>query len=264
MEKKTMSDHRRIEKFQIENPRRFMLFIDIACIIMLALSLFLGGRFILNEIFRSRYKNQIYSEDYEEQLLKLNIPESYLPYYNLGNVNYKNGEYDKAIANYKRALELGSSHNHEKECDIRVNLALAMLAKIDWAGMQTQKDAQRAIKQLKAARNVLTEEGCANPDDPNGHNKEAEQLKADIDKMLDEMQQQSDSSDSDSDDQPQDGNGDKDSEPEEKKNTEREDQIKDALDDQKKDSMKERQKTQDEMDNQQNGAGSSSYNGKTW
>lgn len=264
MEKDVKSDRRRIEKFHIENPRKFMAFIDVACVIMLIFAIFLGARFIMNEIFRSRYNNQIYSEDYEEPLLKMNIPESYLPYYNLGNMYYKKGEYDKAISCYKSALELAPPHRHEKECDIRVNLALAMIAKIDWTGMKTQKDGQRAVKTLKAARNVLTEEGCANPDDPNGHNKEAEQLKADIDKMLEEMQQQSDSADNDQDDQQDQGQGNQEEEPEDKKESQREKDIKDALDDQKKDSMKERQETQDDMDNQQAGGGYSSYNGKTW
>ena len=258
------SDRRRIEKFKIENPRRFMLFIDIACGIMLIAAIFLGTRFILNEIFRSRYNHQIYSNDYEESLLKLNFPESYLPYYNLGNAEYKNGNYDKAISNYKKALELGPQHNHEKECDIRVNLALAMLAKIDWANMKTQKDGQRAIKQLKAARNVLTEEGCANPDDPNGHNAEAEQLKADIDKMLEEMQQNSNQSE-DNQEQDDQGQGNQEQEPDKKENSQREKEIQDALDNQKKDTMQERQRTQDDIDNeQQTGGGYSSYDGKPW
>ena len=263
MNTQAVSDKRRSDKFHIENPRRFMLLIDILCVIVLAISLFFGVRFILNEIFRTRYNHKIYSEDYEKSLLKMNIPEGYLPYYNLGNMYYKKGEYDKAISSYKSALELAPSHRHEKECDIRVNLALAMLAKIDWQNMQTQKDGQRAIKQLKAARNVLTEEGCANPDDPNGHNKEAEQLKADIDKMLEDMQQDSSSNDSDEqDDQPQNGN--QDDQQEDQKQSEREKQIQDELDKQKQDSAKERQQAQDDKDRQQQGGAGNSFDGKTW
>jgi Tetratricopeptide repeat. len=258
-----LSEKRRDEKLHIENPRRFMLVIDIICVLLFAIALFFGIRYILNELFRSRYKDKVYSDKYEESLLKVNIPESYLPYYNLGNVEYQNGEYDKAIADYKNALELAPSHRHEKECDIRVNLALAMLAKIDWANMKTQKDAQRAIRQLKAARNVLTEEGCANPDDDQGHNEEAEQLKADIDKMLEEMQQDSNSGDSDNDEQ-QEGQQDQEEDQDQQQDSQREKDIQDALDEQKKNSMKERQETQEDMDNQQSGGGYNSYNGKTW
>ena len=252
-----------------------MLFIDIACGIMLIAAIFLGTRFILNEIFRSRYNHQIYSNDYEESLLKLNFPESYLPYYNLGNAEYKNGNYDRAISNYKKALELGPQHNHERECDIRVNLALAMLAKIDWANMKTQKDGQRAIKQLKAARNVLTEEGCANPDDPNGHNEDAEKLKKDIDDMLEQLQQQNDSGNSDNQQDDQQNQGqDEQQEPEKKESTKREDDLKDKLDDQKRDSMQERQQAEQDKQNEieakennqnpQGGMGGNSYDGKTW
>ena len=223
-----------------------MLFIDIACGIMLIAAIFLGTRFILNEIFRSRYNHQIYSNDYEESLLKLNFPESYLPYYNLGNAEYKNGNYDRAISNYKKALELGPQHNHEKECDIRVNLALAMLAKIDWANMKTQKDGQRAIKQLKAARNVLTEEGCANPDDPNGHDEDAEQLKKDIDDMIQQLQNPPPQQKTDNDQDDKDDQNKKDQDQQNNQQSKREQELKNKLDSQKTQSAKERQKAEEE------------------
>ncbi len=256
---------RRDEKLHIENPRSFMLIIDILCFLLIIMGIFLGVRFILNEIFKSRYNKQVYSEKYIEDLTGINFPESYLPYYNLGNVHYQNGEYDDAIANYKTALEISASHRGHKECDIRVNLALAMLAKIDWQGMSGQKDYQRAIRQLKAARNVLTEEGCANPDDPNGHDADAEQLKADIDKILEQMQKNSDSSDSDEDNQNDDNQqGQDDKEQQNPKDSKREDELKDALDEQKKNSMKERQQAEQDKNNQENGGGYNEYDGKTW
>ena len=182
-EKRDTSSRRRDEKLHIENPRSFMAIIDIVCVLLLICGLFLVVRFVMNEIFLRRYDRKVYSTKYEEPLLVMNFPDSYLPYYNLGNVAYQNGDYDEAISNYKKALEIGAPHE-DKECNIRVNLALSMLMKIDWANMTTQKDVERAIRQLKAARNVLTEEGCANPDDPNGHNEDAEKLKKDIDDML--------------------------------------------------------------------------------
>ena len=261
-EKRDTSSRRRDEKLHIENPRSFMAIIDIVCVLLLICGLFLVVRFVMNEIFLRRYDRKVYSTKYEEPLLVMNFPDSYLPYYNLGNVAYQNGDYDEAISNYKKALEIGAPHE-DKECNIRVNLALSMLMKIDWANMTTQKDVERAIRQLKAARNVLTEEGCANPDNDQGHNEEAEQLKADIDKMLEEMQQDSNSGDSDNDEQ-QEGQQDQEEDQDQQKDSQREKDIQDALDEQKKNSMKERQETQEDMDNQQSGGGYNSYNGKTW
>ena len=45
--------------------------------------------------------------------------------------------------------------------------------------------------QLQAARNILTAKGCAEPakDSWNGHSKEAEQLKKEIDQMIDQLEQ---------------------------------------------------------------------------
>ena len=276
-EKKNTSSRRRDEKLHIENPRSFMAIIDIICALLIICGLFLSIRYIMNEIFLRRYDKKIYSKKFEEPLLKMNFPDSYLPYYNLGNVAYKNGNYDEAISNYKKALEIGAPHE-DKECNIRVNLALSMLMKIDWTAMSTEKDLQRAIRQLKAARNVLTEEGCANPDDPNGHNEDAEKLKKDIDDMLDQLQQQNNSGNSDNDQQDdQQGQGQDDQQDQEKKeSSKREDDLKDALDKQKRDSMQERQQAeqdrqnqqqasgQDNNNNQQGGYGGDDYDGKTW
>lgn len=273
-EKRDTSSRRRDEKLHIENPRSFMAIIDIVCVLLLICGLFLVVRFVMNEIFLRRYDRKVYSTKYEEPLLVMNFPDSYLPYYNLGNVAYQNGDYDEAISNYKKALEIGAPHE-DKECNIRVNLALSMLMKIDWANMTTQKNVERAIRQLKAARNVLTEEGCANLDDPNGHNEDAEKLKKDIDDMLEQLQQQNDSGNSDNQQDDQQNQGqDEQQEPEKKESTKREDDLKDKLDDQKRDSMQERQQAEQDKQNEieakennqnpQGGMGGNSYDGKTW
>ena len=275
-ENRKSSSRRRDEKFHIENPRSFMAIINIVCVLLLICGLFLTVRYIMNEIFLRRYDKGTYSTKYEEPLLKMNFPDSYLPYYNLGNVAYQNEDYDKAISYYKQALEVGAPHE-DKECNIRVNLALAMLMKIDWTSMTTEKDVQRAIRQLKAARNVLTEEGCANPDDANGHNEDAEKLKKDIDDMLEQLQQSGESG-NDQDDQQdqQDQNQDQQEDQEKKESSKREDDLKDALDKQKQDSMQERQEAEQEKqqqeqqqaekdpNNQQGGYSGNNYDGKTW
>ena len=86
-----------------------MAIIDIVCVLLLICGLFLVVRFVMNEIFLRRYDRKVYSTKYEEPLLVMNFPDSYLPYYNLGNVAYQNGDYDEAISNYKKALEIGQN-----------------------------------------------------------------------------------------------------------------------------------------------------------
>ena len=154
-------------RFKIENPVRFMRIITIVGIILAVFAVFFGAKYIINMVFLASYEDGSYSPETQEVLQFINIPEGYLPYYNEGNAHYKLGEYDKAIAEYQLALEAHPSE--KKECDIRVNLALAMLQKIDFENLDTEKQKANAIRQLQAARNILCEKGCADPYGTNGH-----------------------------------------------------------------------------------------------
>lgn len=256
------------KKINIAHPRRFMLFIDIICFLILFAAFFLGAKYVINEIFIKNYKDGEYKVKSEEGLTEFNIPEGYVPYYNLGNAYYKQEEYDKAISYYKKALTENPPHKGERECDIRVNLALSMIAKIDWDMLETDKDVQRVIRQLKAARNVLTEEGCANPDDPNGHNEEAEQLKKDIDDMIEKLQQNQDQNQNNNDDQNDQQNNQNDQNNQSNSgNSDREDELREQLEDQMTDSQQEHQDGEDQRQQYQengSGGGSSNYDGKTW
>lgn len=166
---------------------RLMLLVTVLCAASLAVGLFFSVRYLINAAFVHDYRNEIYNEQTEEPLLTLNFVEAYIPYYNIANVCYQKEEYDTAIAFYREALEMGIPHG--KECPVRVNLALSMLQKIDFSDLSTTKQIESAIRQLLAARGVLIEDGCANPDDDQGHSPEAEQLKKDIDEMLEKLRE---------------------------------------------------------------------------
>ena len=258
----------REDRFKIENPVKFMRIITIVGVFFAVIALFFAMKYIVNLVFLINYDNGSYSVETEEFLQHLNIPEGYLPHYNAGNAHYKLEEYDKAIAEYLMALE--ARPGEKKECDIRVNLALAMLKKIDFDHLETEKDKENAIRTLQAARNVLCEKGCADPYGTDGHDPEAEQLKQDIDKMLEELGAEPEPPKSDQDNKKQSknsGNNDK-------KQTQREKQLQKELNEQKKENNQERRDYQDQKDMQSGsnsddeGGGTGSHNQdediKTW
>lgn len=119
--------------------------------------------------------------------------------YNLGNVEYQRGNYDKAIYYYSLAYQNGPPEHpeHDEECKIRVNLALSMCHKIDFDNLD-YSDAEavaEAMVTLQQARAILTEAECASEPvgSDDGHYRDADKLKHDIDRMLEQMQNQSDS-----------------------------------------------------------------------
>lgn len=148
-------------------------------IILIFLLVVFTYRYIVNEKFISLYEDGEYEKDNIDSLSLLNINEAYIYHYNLGNVYYKNGDFDKAIESYERALELHPTK--EKECDIRINLALAKLEKID-ENFDTEENIDKTLDILDDAREVLLEEDCAT-EDGDGHSSEAQELKEDIDEF---------------------------------------------------------------------------------
>ena len=241
----------REEFFKIEDPIGFMRIINILSVVLVIIALFLGIRYLLNAGFVHSYNNGKYHIGIEEFLSKLNIPEGYVPYYNAGNGYYQIEDYDSAISDYKTALECHPTE--KKECDIRVNLALAMLHKIDFDHIDTEKQKANAVRTLQAARNVLCEKGCADPYGTDGHDPEAEQLKQDIDKMLEELGAEPEP-DQNQDDQQQGGKGKQD---EQKQKSKREQQLEKDLEKQKEKSMEERR----DADNQKSMTGGSGDTG---
>ena len=267
----------RLTEFKILQRKtaiRTMIVVDVICGLLLLFALFLGIRYLVNASFLKDYKEEIYEEKKPEFLTHINFPESFLPYYNLGNVYYKNEQYDKAIAAYNHALE--KNPIGKRECPVRINATLAMIKKIDFEDLSSQKKLKNAVDQLQAARNVLVADGCATPavNVWDGHSAEAEQLKREIDQMLaylHNLQQQQQNQSGDGDQQqspPQQDSQDQD------KNQEsgREKEIREKMEDQLGDSMKERQQAENKRSAGENGgnggdeegAGSGNPQYKTW
>ena len=111
-------------------------------------------------------------------ILLLSLPYKIL--YNIGNKLYEDQNYTKAIKVYNVALKF-FPYKYD-ECSIRINLALATLKPIDdYTDIYSNKDKILII--LNNAEDILCEKGCAHKEDSNGHSREAEKLKEDIEKM---------------------------------------------------------------------------------
>lgn len=223
-----------------------------AAIILLVLACFLLTRYIINSIYISNLEKGNNNSSLEKVLLFPNIPQSYIPYYNLGNGSYQQGDYDEAIYYYQKALSGFSSHPNE--CNIRINLALSLIQKIDFDNLDTETKVKEAVDILLTARNYLTEEECAHAEDDNGHNEEAEKLKKYIDELLKQLVTSSNTeqNEEESDGSSSSNNNNMDN---------REQQIQQQLLNQMQDAMKEQNQAQDNYESY-NG---SSYNpGKNW
>ena len=165
-------------------------------------------RSLVNGIFLDDYRSERYSEYPERLMLPLKFGENYVVPYNLGNAAYQQGNYAGAVQYYLEALE-NHPPEEEKECSVRINLALAILHLFPFDTMDAQDTDQvdEAVKVLLSARSVLTENGCAceETDRWDGHSEEAEKLKRDIDDMLRKLMPPSGSDGGD--EQPEDGGG---------------------------------------------------------
>lgn len=220
-------------------------FLALVTAIVLALAILLSVRIAVNHSFVRNYNKGQYNTQSEEKLLSMNFPESYVPYYNLGNAAYRNGDYNSAISYYSDALK--HFPPEKKECDIRVNLALSLCNTIDFYSLDTQDKIDTALFVLYKARDILLEKGCAT-NEGDGHDADAQKLKEDIDKMIellqnpDQSQQPQDQENNDPGDDNSDSSG-SGSQPSDK-----EKKIQGELEDNKKNALEDRKEQQDNME----------------
>ena len=161
-------------------------------IIIILIALKLIYNIAIDSILISKYNSGEYNETYVKALSFVNFPQGYIANYNYGNVLYKNGEYEGAIEKYKQALN-GIIPKYE-ECKIRINYALSICKTVQ-VDEKDKDSINDAIEIYESAIEILTEKGCANIEDDNGHSKEAEQLKKDIQKEIDRLKKLTNSKD---------------------------------------------------------------------
>lgn len=220
----------------------------VICVIFLKLFI----TFCINEYFITQYNKHKYDESLIEKLFFLNIYQPYIAHYNHGNVLYNKGEYDEAIEEYKNALKLFPPK--DKECSIRINLTLSMLKKLH-NEIQNDDEIEDDLSILKEARDILCEKGCAHEDDNNGHNRQAQRLKNDIDKRIQELEQMKEQSNEEEEEEENEENN---SQEENKENVE---EIKEQLEEIKEQVMEERREEMETSIQLQNWE---YYDGKTW
>lgn len=144
-------------------------------ILLLLFFICLLAGYAANESMIDKYNRGIYEKN---DLAVLGFTEPYIAPYNQGNNYFREGDYESAIEEDKKALD--KNPPHDKECLIRINLALAMVTPIKPDEI-TENNLEETINILEEAKNVLIQHGCANKDDHNGHNEDAQRLKDEID-----------------------------------------------------------------------------------
>lgn len=107
-------------------------------------------------------------------------------YYNRGVKCFKDYDYESA-ENYFRSA-IWEKHTKRQECKIRINYALSIVTPITPNSVNSD-NLDQSIERLMEARDFLVENGCANKDDSNGHNKKAQTLKEEIDDYIEYLKE---------------------------------------------------------------------------
>ena len=179
------SAFRKFLAFVLRILRSLVLIAAAAGILMIA-------RNIVNTAVLMSYRSGHFSEIPENLLVYLRFGDNYVAFHNMGNIEYQLGKYDKAVYYYQQALA-SKPPERDEECMIRVNLAFSMCHTIDWDNLdRSDQDAvEKVVTTLQTARAYLTEHECASEPvgSDDGHYRDADLLKHDIDKMLEQLSQ---------------------------------------------------------------------------
>lgn len=252
-------------------PKWANIALTLSTIALTLVAFLLGGRYVLNMRFLDSYANGSYNAAIPNTLTYLNFPDPYLPYHNFGCATFMMGNYDYAAGAFLTALENDPPHDEpypSRECQTRINLALALTRPLDIDHWRTENERQKLIGILTEARGYLTEDGCANPakDVFDGHSADAEQLKKDIDKALEKLSDPNNKSDDESDEsddqQGEGGQDEQQSDGQDGQSRQSEDRLKERLNDRKSDAMQDRAEEHQTWDDLSNfGQGGSAESG---
>lgn len=242
-----------------KTPLRYIvLFIVSVAVVIVSISALM--RVFVNKKFVAAYDKGIYFTTMEQKLFLFNFPEGYIPLYNVGNAAYMNEDYLSAISYYTDALKYNPGE--PQDCMIRINLALALIHTIDFDNLDSDSKVQDALSVLYQARGKLTQNGCAEEDGENGHNKDAQQLKDDIDKMIEKLQKDNPDNGEENKDQNDSNEDEEKNESQSSSGSNKQKQQQQALEQNKKNAMQERQEEIDQLDEyQKNTTGSSDGSG---
>ena len=226
------------------------------CLVPLSVNYICNMRFIRN------YDKGIYKSSEVNQVLGFFQP--YIYHYNNGKVYYNEEDYQGAEEEYRTAL--GYKPRGERDCMTRINLALAIVKQIDPESVNAE-NLDETIELLDDARNILVENGCAHRNDEDGHNKDAQTLKDEIDAFEEQLKQsvqdQKSSGGSDDKDQQNDNDTPDDSDGEKgSSSASEEEKIKEKLHEIQGDSLKQRNSEMDTYETYKDGY--NYYNGRTW
>lgn len=164
----------------------------VLAIISFIIAQFLIGRWCLNTLYVVEALKGNYHPVIEYVLKIINFPDGYVTWYNLGNYNFANGRYKLAEYDYYRATMCDIPYG--KECPVKVNLALStinQISKEEWDAFLNDEGSEEMDVRAKivedkliTARSILIEDGCAHENDEDGHDKNAQILKDEIDELL--------------------------------------------------------------------------------
>ena len=160
---------------------RKLLYILFCLIFIIFLRLFLS--YFLNEFIIYNYNKGIYNDYLIKFLYVLNFNQSYVVYYNNGNIMYKKEKYDDALYYYQKAIS--KNPPNDKICDIRVNMSLTIIKNIK------SNDLDYIYSQLEDARSNLYLNNCVSKDSDKVTSKSAKKLDNEIIKVMESIKNSS-------------------------------------------------------------------------
>ena len=149
-----------------------IVLISLAILLFLLLIKSIFG-YLVNKSFVDHFKEGTYNKAFEDILVSTTFFERYVPLYNRGNPYYQ------------AALEENPPAG--KECDIRVNCALALLNMLDPETYANEENAAETWQIIGTAEFVLTEQECAKYRPEEGHDETAQKLLDEIQKLKENL-----------------------------------------------------------------------------